>query len=162
MTKKERLAQESAGITGPGQQSCALGSQEDLPLNNAHRREKVRTDDVAARSSPLRWNSAVPPEPSLSDGRVPILLEGGHGDPPAGPPGDEPFVPNDESPSWSSSVIDKPAVDAATAEGVTAVELPSRGAARLDFFDAIGNSNPGSSSGLCEYAEEDTGRRERP
>lgn len=161
---RERLAQRSAGITGTGQQSCALGSQKGRETdNNAHRRENVRTDDVAARSSPLRWKSAVPPEPSLSDGRVPILLEGGHGDPPAGPPGDEPFVPNDESPSWSSSVIDRPAVDAATAEGVTAVKLPSRGAAaRLDFFDAIGNSNPGSSSGFCEYAEEDTGRRERP
>lgn len=54
-TMRERLAQGSAGITGTGQQSCAIGSQKGRETdNNAHRREKVRTDDVAARSSPLR------------------------------------------------------------------------------------------------------------
>jgi hypothetical protein len=42
------------------------------------------------------------------------LLEGGQGEPPAGPPGLEPFVPNDESPSWSSSVMERVAVEAAT------------------------------------------------
>lgn len=76
----------------------------------------MRTDAVAARSRPMRREySIAPPVPSLSDGLAPILLDGGHGEPPAGPPGLEPFVPNDESPSWSSSVIDRVAVEAATA-----------------------------------------------
>jgi hypothetical protein len=48
-----------------------------------------------------------------------------------------------------------------TAEATGAAAAANGAAARLDFFDAIGNSNPGSSSGFCEYAEEDTGRRER-
>jgi hypothetical protein len=53
--------------------------------------------------------------------------------------GDSSFGTNGSS--WSSSVIDRPAVDAATAEGVTAVKLPSRGAAaRLDFVVHVRSS----------------------